>query len=421
VTNWKRNLYAIWVAELLAMAGFSTSMPILPFYLQDIGVHDHDLLNFWVGIIQTGAAVSMGLIAPIWGRVADSYGRKMMLLRSMYGGAVVIALMGFVDAPWQLLVLRTIQGLLTGTVGAATVLVAATVPESEQGFGMGLLQTAVFVGASVGPMIGGIIADLIGNRFTFFVTAVMLAIAGIIVTFLVEEEFVPPPRQSGSFWSKVFPDFGLVFRSNILLVLIMVGFVIQIGNAVVNPILPLYVEQLAKSSAMVATISGLILGIGAFTSAVSAAGIGKISFRLGYGRTLVICMIGAFVMQIPQAFVTTIGQLFVLRLLTGFFLGGAVPSVSALIARHTEKSVQGSVYGINTSMSAAGMAIGPAIGAGVAVGLGYPATFLATAGVLAGGVVLAALFGRIEPRGQAVVSGAQVSSATPGGRTATRR
>ena len=406
--NWKRNLYAIWAAELLAIAGFNTSSPILPFYLQDIGVHNRDLLNFWVGIIQSAASISLAVIAPVWGRVADNHGRKLMLLRAMYGGAGTIALMGFVTAPWQLLVLKTIQGFLTGTVGAATVLVAATVPESEAGYGMGLLQTAVFVGGSIGPMIGGVIADLFGNRFTFFVTAFMLAAAGVIVTFFVQEEFVRPERTRAAFWSSVFPDFGIVFRSNVLLLLILMGFAIQVGNAVVNPILPLYVEQLSTDKSLVATVTGLILGVGAFSSALSAAGVGKVSFRFGYARSVVLCMVGAFVFQIPQAFVANTTQLFLLRLASGFFLGGTLPSVNALIARSTPKSVQGSVYGINTSVGSAGAAIGPIIGAAVAVGLGYSPTFLATAAVLAGGVVIALIFARGEREAQA----ASVESST---------
>ncbi|MGH7238852.1 MAG: MFS transporter, partial [Candidatus Saccharimonadales bacterium] len=139
-----------------------------------------------------------------------------------------------------------------------------------------------------------------------------------------------------------------------------------------------------------------ILGAGALTSALSAAGVGRISFRVGYTRSMLICLAGAMILQIPQAFVTTTTQLFILRMLAGLFLGGAIPSANALIARNTAKEVQGSVYGINTSIGAAGAAIGPAIGASVAVAFGYSETFLATAVVLAGGTLCAIMLGRVE-------------------------
>ena len=271
--NWKRNLYAIWVAELLAIAGFNTSMPIIPFYLQEMGIRNPDLLKLWVGVIQSAAAIAMGLIAPVWGRLADSYGRRMMLLRAMFGGMFFIALMGFVTTPWELLVLRVMQGLLTGTIAAATVLVAATVPASEAGYGMGLLQTAVYVGATVGPMVGGMVSDLIGNRFTFFVTSAMLGLAGLTVLLFVEESFQPPARTKGL--QSLKPDFSVVLKSPVLVYLILIGFSVQIANAVVNPIMPLFVQQINPNQTRVAAITGLILGIGAFSSALSAAGVGR--------------------------------------------------------------------------------------------------------------------------------------------------
>ncbi len=412
--NWKRNLYAIWLAELLAIAGFNTSMPIIPFYLQEMGITNASLLKLWVGVIQSAAAIAMGLIAPVWGRLADSYGRRMMLLRAMFGGMVFIALMGFVTTPWELLVLRVMQGLLTGTIAAATVLVAATVPASEAGYGMGLLQTAVYVGATVGPMVGGMVSDLIGNRFTFFVTAAMLGLAGLTVLFFVEEDFVAPDRQKGLLRKSLKPDFSVVLKSPALVYLLLIGFSVQIANAVVNPIMPLFVQQISANQSRIAAITGLILGIGAFSSALSAAGIGKVSYRVGYSRALMVCMVGALVLQIPQAFVANTTQLLLLRLVTGFFLGGAIPSVNALIANNTRKSVQGSVYGINTSVSAAGMALGPAVGATVAVWFGYSSAFFATAVILGGGAVIVGLFSQRERTVEAV-SEADAAASVRGG------
>lgn len=381
MVTWKKNLYAIWLAELLALAGFSTSMPIIPFYLQTLGVKDQHLLKLWVGVIQSSASIALGLIAPVWGRLADLHGRRPMLLRAMVGGAVVIALMGFVQSPWQLFVLRTLQGLLTGTVAAATVLVASTVPEKELGYGMGLLSMAVFVGSSIGPMVGGFVADSAGYRFTFFVTAGMLALAALIIFVFVREEYVPKEHPKG-FIAGLVPDFSTVFRSRTLLVLTGVTFADQISGSVVGPILPLYIQRLTPDVQRVASMTGLILGLGTFTAALTSASVGRISYRIGYGRTLIACIFGASVMYFAQSFVRTAGELLVLRIVGGFFLGGTMPSVNALIARNTDPSTQGSVYGFNTSVASAGAALGPALGATVAILWGYPAAFVATALVL---------------------------------------
>lgn len=414
VISWKRNLYAIWVAELLAIAGFGTSMPIIPFYLQDIGVTDPNLLKFWVGLIQSVAAVGLGLVAPVWGRVADSYGRRPMLLRAMFGGGIAVVLMAFVTQPWQLLALRTCQGLLAGTVGAATVLVAATVPESQTGFGMGMLTMAVFTGNSIGPMLGGFISDAFGNRITFIATALMLFVAGIVVLGFVREDFIPPPESGQSFFRKLVPDFSSVFGSPALITLIVISFCVQVSNSVANPILPLFVQQLSTSAATVASVSGVIIGLGAFTAAIAAAGIGKISYNVGYQRTLLICLIGSFVLQIPQGFVHNTTQLLILRAIAGFFLGGTMPAVNALIAQNTPRETQGSVYGINTSVSSAGMALGPAIGAIVAVSLGYAETFIAA------GIILFIATGFTALRRRQAESKIQPGPAPNGGETGGR-
>ncbi|HUX13299.1 MAG TPA: MFS transporter [Spirochaetia bacterium] len=404
--SWKKNLYAIWLAELFAIAGFNASMPIIPFYLQDMGVTDANELNFWVGIIQSVSAIALGLVAPVWGRLADSYGRRPMLLRAMFGGSIVIALMGFATTPWQLLALRTFQGLLTGTVGAATVLVAATVPIEETGFGMGLLQTAIFVGGSVGPMIGGFVSDLTSHRATFYVTSLLLAAGGLIVARFVHEEFTPQ-KAVGSFLRRIVPDFSPVLHSAPLLALLGISFAIQMANGVVNPILPLFVQQITSNPSLVASETGMVLGFGALSAALAAAIIGRFSFRLGYKRTLTIALAGAFLLTVPQAFSHTTVELLVFRLFGGFFLGGALPSVNALIARNTSASNQGSVYGINTSVSSGGMAVGPALGAVAAVAWGYPSTFLLTAAILLITTLALAIVPRARARARRTASPAR--------------
>jgi MFS transporter, DHA1 family, multidrug resistance protein len=211
---WKRTLFAIGAAELLAVAGFSTSTPIIPLFLQDMGVSDPVRLKFLTGLLQALPSLSLVFFSPIWGSLADSYGRKPMLLRAMFGGMVVMLLQGLVTAPWQLLVLRTLQGCITGTIAAATILVASVAPREEVGYSLGLLQMAIFLGASIGPLIGGVIADLVGRRVNFFVTSILLLAAGIIVArfadipkYLVAYEF-SEPHDGGQWSAQLTADIG---------------------------------------------------------------------------------------------------------------------------------------------------------------------------------------------------------------------
>ena len=390
---WKRTLFAIGAAELLAVAGFSTSTPIIPLFLQDLGVSDPTRLKFLTGLLQALPSLSLVFFSPIWGSLADSYGRKPMLLRAMFGGMVVMMLQGLVTAPWQLLVLRTLQGCITGTIAAATILVASVAPRKEVGYGLGVLQMAIFLGASIGPLIGGVIADLVGRRVNFFVTSILLLAAGIIVARFTEDNFTPPADRKSILRSMV-PDFRPLASSRALLSLLAVIAADQIAGSILNPFLPLIIQKLTAGSALVGSTTGVILGLGAVSSALAAFSIGKVSHRLGYKRTLVVCMVGASVFMIPQAFARSPLQLLLLRIASCFFVGGNLPSANALIAQRAEQGKQGSIYGLSSSISSGSNALGPVIGASIAMTAGFGAVFLTTAGILAAAGVAIMLFVR---------------------------
>jgi MFS transporter, DHA1 family, multidrug resistance protein len=370
------------VGELLSIAGFATSGPILPFFISDLGVSDPLQLKIYVGLIQSLPAISLAVMAPIWGSLADSYGRKPMLLRAMFGGTIVIALQGIVTSPWQLLALRTLQGCLTGTIAAATVLVASVSPREEIGYSLGLLQMAVYLGNSLGPMLGGFVSDAYGHRMTFFATSALLFAGGLIVWRLADEEFEPPANRK-SVLRSLAPDFSPLTSSKVLWALLAVVAADQIAGSIASPFLPLFIKEISPDASRVASNTGLILGLGAITSAIAAVIVGKFSYRIGYQRVLMTCMIGAALFSIPQAFAPDPTTLLALRLASSFFIGGNMPAVNALIAIRTESGKQGSVYGLRTTIASTGGAIGPVIGASIAVGMGYGAVFIATGAILA--------------------------------------
>jgi MFS transporter, DHA1 family, multidrug resistance protein len=187
--GWNVTLYAVWAGQLLALIGFSSRVPFLPFYLGDLGVGDVSGQALWSGAINAAGAAAMAITAPIWGLLADRYGRKPMLLRGLFGGAGVVVLMGFASSPWQLLGLRVLEGILTGTVAAATALIATSAPKQRLGYALGMVQTAVFAGAAAGPLFGGYAYDRIGPRATFVLAGAMLFCGGVTVAILARERF----------------------------------------------------------------------------------------------------------------------------------------------------------------------------------------------------------------------------------------
>jgi DHA1 family multidrug resistance protein-like MFS transporter len=383
VETWKRNLYVIWAAELAAIAGFSVIFPFLPYYVQELGITELHAVELWSGVLFAAQAVTMAISAPIWGSLADRYGRKLMVQRAMFGGAVVISLMGFTTNVWQLLILRAIQGLLTGTVPAATTLVASSTPRERSGYALGLLQMAVWTGASVGPLLGGVIADTWGYRAAFWVTGSLLFIAGLTVSRFVHEEFTPPPRDKSDPHSGFWYGLRLVMRDRNLVGLFSIRVIVRLAVRTLGPILPLFIQSLVPAYTRVASLAGLVSGVSAATSAVGAVTLGRASDRIGYRRVLIACALLASVLYLPQFFVTSPWQLIVLQGAVGLVLSGVLASISALMANLAPEGHQGAVYGVDQSAVAVANAIGPMLGATIAASLGLRSPFFLAAGALA--------------------------------------
>jgi DHA1 family multidrug resistance protein-like MFS transporter len=383
--NWKTPFISILIAETLAIAGFATSMPVIPLYLQDLGIRDSESLKYWSGLIQSVASIAMAVTAPIWGSLADSRGKRLMLLRSMLGGAVCVGLQAFATSPWQILVLRALQGAVTGTVAAATVLVAGIVPTQQIGFTLGVLQTGIAVGNSVGPLVGGVISDFFGRRAAFATTSLILIAAGIIVLLGVENDSKKGTAVSNG-RTRVFPDLRTVFSSPALSALMAVSFALQASMSIPTPMMPLFIQELTGDPATVGSATGMVLGAGAAATAIAAALVGRLAGNLGYARTLIVCIAGGALLTIPQAFAANPLQLALIRVASMLFLGGAMPAVNALLAAHSDKDKQGAVFGLSTSVSSVGVAIGPAIGSATAAVFDFRAVFIASAALLGGTV-----------------------------------
>src|SRR5437016_13064445 len=138
--SWRTSLYVTCVAQGVAMLAFGFILPFLPLYLKEIGVTPESAVVFWSGALVTSTGVSLAIFSPIWGALADRRGRKLMVLRSMLIGGLIIALMGLVQNVEEFLVLRILQGMFTGTIAAATALVAGIVPRERLAWSMGRLH-----------------------------------------------------------------------------------------------------------------------------------------------------------------------------------------------------------------------------------------------------------------------------------------
>jgi DHA1 family multidrug resistance protein-like MFS transporter len=407
--SWQRNLAAIWIGQLIAIAGFSVTLPFLPYYVQELGITGVDQVAFWAGLITSAQATTMALVAPIWGSLADRYGRKIMVVRAMFGGAVVIGAMGFTRNVYQLLILRAIQGTLTGTVPASTTLVASSAPSERRGFALGVLQMAFYLGASVGPLLGGFVADTLGYRAAFFVTGGLLFLAGVLVSTLVREQFTPPEETRDASGMRQKPrlleGILLVLRTRALLTVFSIRVLMRTAFRIVGPIMPLFIQQIAAPGVKVASLTGTITGLASAASAGSAIVFGRLADRVGPRRILLACGTAACVSYGLQGFAQTPTQFLILRVLNGVAMGGIVSSVSTLLAALAPKDRFGAVYGVDTSITAAANAVAPMVGAALTATWGLSAAFLGAAAMygLSTLVVATAVPARAREEQQAAV------------------
>lgn len=386
-SSWQRTLWIVWFAEFVSILGFSIILPILPFYVQEMGVTEPNAVKFWSGLIYSAHAVTMALIAPVWGAISDRYGRKMMVERAMFGGSLVMALMGLARTPLHLVLLRMLQGLLTGTVTAATTLVASISPRERTGFTLGVLQMGIYVGASLGPLAGGLIADMLGFQAAFWTTAILLLVGGLLVTLLVKESFTPPPpgeKRGG--WTK---SLGSLLSSRPILSAFGVRLVVRLGSQMMGPILPLFVQSLAAGG-LVATLSGTVQGVSAAAGAVGAMLLGRVSDRVGHRTVLLTCALASAILYIPQHFIRSIPLLTVLQGGTGLAMGGTLAAFSATLAALAPEGKEGAVYGLDASVVSLANGVAPLLGTSLAIAAGLPAPFLGAAFLFACAGLIAA-------------------------------
>ena len=359
------------------MIGFSIAQPFLPFYLQELGTGSVDEVAFWVGVISSFQPICMAVSAPLWGMLSDRVGRKPMLVRAMIGGSIALALSAMATTPQQLAVFRIIEGILAGTVAAATTLVAVTTPREHTGYALGLLQTAMFSGNFLGPLIGGIIGSTLGYRTAFLTASLLLGATGLIVALVVKENFVPPPVRK----RKGAPPFATLrgMRQNqILTTMVMLLMLNSMSVMVTLPVLPLYVQTLVADPNQAAAVTGAILGVTALSNAVASIYLGRSADRLGRRRVLLASLILGAVSYLPQGLTRYPWQLLALRVLTGFAMGGIAPVSNAVIAESAPEGGQGSIYGISASLTAVGRAMGPVLGAMIVTSWSLAAVFPVT-------------------------------------------
>ncbi len=370
----------MWFANFFVSASMTMVIPFLSLYIESLGHYNVDEVQRWAGYVFAVAFLVAFLVAPLWGKVGDRFGRKKVLLGTGFGIALSVFLMGYVHSAEQLFVLRAFMGLATGFIPASMALIAAQSSKKTAGEMLGTLQTGTVSGGLLGPLFGGLIADTVGMELTFLLTSSILLIATVLVLFGVKEVvYEEKGERKRKYRSK--EVLGRIVKSPLLLMVMFVALIVQMALFSVQPLLALYVNQIAHTTENMAFLAGAAFSITGLGNLMLTRTWGQFGDRIGHEKVMLILLLLSGLLFIPQAFVGSLWQLIVLRFLFGMAVGGLLPCTTAFIRQACPVAMQGEVLGYNQSFRFLGNVLGPVLGGMIASGYGIPYVFI-SAGLL---------------------------------------
>lgn len=375
--NWRATLIAMVGVQFVMSVALTGMSPVFPLFLPDVGVTDRATVEFWAGILNAGGFLAAAIMSPLWGQMADRYGRKMMVLRSSTAICVFSALMGLSTSVWHLFALRMLMGIFSGFSASAIALVASQVPERRLGSSLGWLSTGQLTGSLIGPLLGGSVADLAGSyRLAFLMTSLLAGTAMLLALRMVRETFVFDVMRKRP---GLIEGFQLVFTNRALVPLLVVLLLAQFGTRTVQPVVSLFVQDLVGQAPNIATLAGFAFSVTGFADLIASPFLGKRSDVLGYRRVLLICIAGAAIFTLPQAVAHHYWEFVAERFAVGLFIGGILPTANALIGRSVSSHHRGLVYGTTASATFLGSFLGPFSGGTIASLYGIRVVFVVTA------------------------------------------
>jgi MFS transporter, DHA1 family, multidrug resistance protein len=356
VLNWKRNLWVLWIGVFFTAASFSMVIPFLPIFLLQIGVHEHTEL--WAGLLFSSAFFAGAIASPFWGRMADKYGRKPMIVRAGFVLFVIYTLMAFVTNPYQILVLRILQGLLTGFIPGAIALIGTNTPNHKVGYALSMISTASASGTILGPLLGGGISHLVGNRWAFASAGIIVFLATLLIIFWVVEEKFTPSKVRGS----IKTDFQAALSNRPFLLVLILTVVTSCSVMTIEPVLPLYIVNLGGSSENASLLAGIVFSLPGIASALFAPVWGKWADKVGFQRVLFIGLLGGGLGTIAQILFSEIWGFSIIRFVYGIFFCAVFPALNGLVVKSTPEDFRGRAFSLNQTATQIGGMTGPIIG-----------------------------------------------------------
>jgi MFS family permease len=369
----RRNILAAAGAGCIGFTGFTLVMPFLPLYIAELGITDVGEIALWTGLTLGATPTITAISAPLWGRVGDRYGSKLLIIRSLVAFILTKAAMAFVTAPWQLFALRALLGVFAG-YGALTISMAAqSVPRERMAHAIGTVQTGHRLGPAMGPVIGGVLAPLVGLRNSFLVAAVFYVVALLLIIFVYRE-----PRD-GARAQKVrggWEVFTQLIRQPGFLLALFVIFGLQTVDRSFGPVLPLFVSQVGVGDERIPIVAGVLFSLAALSAAVGS----QLAPRLLQRRTAKrVIVIGTLTAAVALGAIVVAPSLLVLGsaiVVAGVSMGSSTTAIYSVAGGLLPADAHATGFGIMTTASLMGLAVSPVV-AGLIGGAGLRVVFIA--------------------------------------------
>lgn len=378
-TSWKRLLYLICAIQIGAGIIIVGILSFIPLYLVELGLHDPGEAAVWAGLVSGVTPFMVALSAPYWSLQANKRGPRPVMMAILATLATAVALSGFAQTPMQLLVLRTLQGLVGGFVPIGLAIIVFAIPEEKHPWAMGLYQASLVMGLVFGPLLGGLAADVFGYRTPFFMFSALSAICCLgVYKWMPTLSF--PHKEQESQWSLLRYFLGI---SKVRMLAILM-FLCNFGITGIGPILPLYIKHyMPVDESYLATIVGIIIFGAGICSALASLSIAKMTKLMGMHRILLIATIGVSIFFILQYMMPDVWSLGICRSIAGFFMGLITPVANTLISLSVPVERKGIVFGALSGFVMMGNVLGPMISGMVANWFGYGMVFWMTAAIFA--------------------------------------
>jgi DHA1 family multidrug resistance protein-like MFS transporter len=372
---WQRNVWALALCVFIAFVGFQFFSPFLPLYVQELGVTDPAAVALWSGLLAATTPAVSGFLAPLSGRLADRFGRKLMVIRSLAAFTVIIALMGLVTSVRQLLAARVLQGLFAGFTPLAMAMASVAAPRDRVSVAIARVQGAQLLSVAVGPVAGGLVATHLGLRAAFFVTAALCGVALVVLVALFDESR-PPPGGPGRLAGPRGTPLREALRYPHFLAILALLLIAQLVDRALALLVPLHVAHLPGMEAAAAT-SGLIISVAAVAAAAAASGGARLARALPAGRVLLGGLVAGGPLCAAMGFAGGWVPLLALRTLAAVCLGGALTLAYALGGLVVPADRRGAAFGWLALAVQFGSAASPLL-TGALAAISLPGAFVVT-------------------------------------------